>query len=220
MPRRVWVEKERDRLFNRPRHAGGDGSRRAVPALQPGLRAHLGYCPKALVGSSLLDFIHPDDVADTIEQPGQPARLVFENCCRCADGSYRWLAWEHQLGARGKLMYAVAHDITGRKAAEEALHHEYAFRQSIEESLITGLRAIGDLTGRDHLREPGFLPHDRLVAGVNCWSAPAPLFTGRPTKSRPLQHNPEQTQRQRASTGRDASEEERRAPGHPFTCRR
>src|SRR5690606_16971158 len=46
-----------------------------------------------------------------------------------------------------KLVYAVAHDITGRKAAEEALRAESAFRKAMEESVITGLRAI-DLTGR------------------------------------------------------------------------
>ena len=49
----------------------------------------------------------------------------------------------------------MAHDITGRKAAEDALLTEYAFRKSMEESLVTGMRAI-DLTGRITYVNPAF----------------------------------------------------------------
>ncbi len=159
MLRRVRVEKERDRLFNLSLDMlavlGHDGVfRRCNPAFE----RILGHSPEALPGQSLLDYIHPDDVADSVVHlrslaAGTPE--AFENRCRCADGSYRWLAWSINSVPEEKLMYAVAHDITGRKAAEEALHHEYAFRQSMEESLITGLRAI-DLTGRITYVNPAF----------------------------------------------------------------
>ncbi|WP_374263591.1 PAS domain S-box protein [Zoogloea sp.] len=149
--RRVRVEKERDRLFNLSLDMlailGHDGVfRRCNPAFE----RILGHSPESLPGRPLLDFIHPDDVADAIVHlrslaSGTPG--AFENRCRCADGSYRWLAWSVNSVPEERLMYAVAHDITGRKAAEEALHDEYAFRKSMEESLVTGLRAI-DLSGR------------------------------------------------------------------------
>jgi len=157
--RRVRVEKERDRLFNLSLDLlailGHDGVfRRCNPAFE----RILGYAPEDLPGRPMLDFIHPEDVADTIEHlrslaSGTPG--AFENRCRCFDGSYRWLAWSVNSVPEEKLMYAVAHDITGRKAAEQALHDEYAFRQSMEESLVTGLRAI-DLQGEIIYVNPAF----------------------------------------------------------------
>lgn len=149
--RRVQVEKERDRLFNLSLDmlcvVGFDGAfRRCNPAFE-----HiLGHAPEALPGSALLDIVHRDDVAATLEQmrrltSGEPVK--FENRCRCADGSYKWLVWSINPVREEKLVYGVAHDITGRKAAEEALRAESAFRKAMEESVLTGLRAI-DLSGR------------------------------------------------------------------------
>ncbi|NMG46721.1 PAS domain S-box protein [Azoarcus communis] len=149
--RRVQVEKERDRLFNLSLDllavVGLDGTfRRCNPAFE----RILGHSPVELPGKPLLDLVHRDDVASTLEQlrqlaSGQPVK--FENRCLCADGSFKWLVWSINPVRAEKLVYAVAHDITGRKAAEEALRAESAFRKAMEESVITGLRAI-DLTGR------------------------------------------------------------------------
>ncbi|MDO9597624.1 MAG: PAS domain S-box protein [Azoarcus sp.] len=149
--RRVQVEKERDRLFNLSLDmlcvVGLDGSfRRCNPAFE----RILGHSPHDLPGKPMLDLVHRDDVAATLEQlrslaSGQPVK--FENRCLCADGSYKWLVWSINPVRAEKLVYAVAHDITGRKAAEEALRAESAFRKAMEDSVITGLRAI-DLSGR------------------------------------------------------------------------
>ena len=159
MRRRVRVEKERDRLFNLSLDMLAvlslDGVfRRCNPAFE----RVLGHRPDELPGRSFLDFIHAEDVAETIEHlrslaSGTPG--AFENRCRCADGSYKWLAWSVNSVPEERLMYAVAHDITGRKAAEEALRGEYAFRQAMEESLVTGLRAI-DLNGEIIYVNPAF----------------------------------------------------------------
>lgn len=148
---RVRVEKERDRLFNLSLDllciVGLDGVfRRANPAFE----RILGYLPDELPGRPLLDIVHADDVPFAIEQlrrlaDGQP--VSFEIRCRCADGSFRWLDWSINPVREEKLVYAVAHDITGRKAGEEALRAESAFRKAMEESVMTGMRAI-DLTGR------------------------------------------------------------------------
>ncbi len=149
--RRVQVEKERDRLFNLSLDllcvVGLDGSfRRCNPAFE----RVLGYRAEHLQGQALLDLVHPEDAAATLTQlrrlaAGEPVN--FENRCRCLDGSYKWLVWSINPVSQEKLVYAVAHDITGRKAAEEALRAESAFRKAMEESVVTGLRAI-DLTGR------------------------------------------------------------------------
>jgi PAS domain S-box-containing protein len=149
--RRVQVEKERDRLFNLSLDLlcilGLDGTfRRANPAFD----RILGYPQDDLPGRPLLDLVHPDDIAETVAQMrrltgGEPVN--FENRCRCCDGSFKWLAWSINPVREERLVYAVAHDITGRKAGEDALRAESTFRRAMEESVLTGMRAI-DLEGR------------------------------------------------------------------------
>ncbi len=149
--RRVQVEKERDRLFNLSLDilcvVGLDGRfRRCNPAFE----RILGHVPDELSGQALIDFVHADEVGSTLEQMRCLAAgeaVKFENRCRCADGSYKWLVWSINPVPEEQLVYAVAHDITGRKAAEEALRAESTFRKAMEDSMLTGLRAI-DLSGR------------------------------------------------------------------------
>jgi PAS domain S-box-containing protein len=159
MARRVRVEKERDRLFNLSLDilsiVNADGSfRRCNPAFE----RLLGYPVVQMPGRMLIEFVHDDDVAATMEQlrqlaNGQP--VSFENRIRCADGRFRWLMWSINPVPEERLFYAVAHDVTGRKDTEEALRAESAFRRAMEESVITGLRAI-DLTGRITYVNPAF----------------------------------------------------------------
>ncbi|GAB1425827.1 hypothetical protein MASR2M16_30610 [Thauera terpenica] len=149
--RRVQVEKERDRLFNLSLDilcvVGLDGRfRRCNPAFE----RILGHAPDELPGQALIDFVHADEVGSTLEQMRRLATgeaVKFENRCRCADGGYKWLVWSINPVREEQLVYAVAHDITGRKAAEEALRAESTFRKAMEDSMLTGLRAI-DLSGR------------------------------------------------------------------------
>jgi PAS domain S-box-containing protein len=149
--RRVQAEKERDRLFNLSLDMlaifTAEGTfRRANPAFE----RVLGMSPEQLLGTPLLDLVNVDDVvatADFLRELTQGRQATFENRCRRADGSYRWLMWSINPVPEEKLFYAVAHDITERRAAEESLRAEYAFRRAMEESVITGLRAI-DMEGR------------------------------------------------------------------------
>jgi PAS domain S-box-containing protein len=188
---RVRVEKERDRLFNLSLDMlavlGHDGVfRRCNPAFE----RVLGYAQPEVLGHSLLDFIHAEDVADTVAHlrslaSGTPG--AFENRCRCADGGYKWLAWSVNSVPEEKLMYAVAHDITGRKAAEDALRAQSAFRQAMEESLVTGLRAI-DMSGKIIYVNPAFCrmtgwSREELVGAV----APFPYWPRDSIET--LQHN-------------------------------
>ncbi len=151
MQRRVQVERERDRLFNLSLDllciVDLEGRfRRCNPAFE----RVLGHDPATLPGALMIDFVHAEDVASTLDNMrrlagGEP--VSFENRCRCADGSYKWLAWSVNPVRGEGLVYAVAHDVTGRKAAEDALRAESAFRKAMEDSVVTGLRAI-DLSGR------------------------------------------------------------------------
>ena len=92
--------------------------------VNPSFLRVLGYSEDELVGQSYLDFIHPDDVGPTIEiidrylKRGRKV-MRFENRYRTKDGDYRWLTWTSNPNAANGLTYAIAHDITDRKKAEE-----------------------------------------------------------------------------------------------------
>lgn len=157
--RRVRVEKERDRLFNLSLDmlciAGMDGSFRRV---NPAFGRVLGYSAEDITGRPLLDYVHPEDLAATVDvlrqlAAGQP--VSFEGRWRAADGRYRWLLWAINPVPEEKLLYAVAHDITDRREDEEKLKSAFAFRRAMGESLVTGIRAI-DLEGRIIFVNPAF----------------------------------------------------------------
>jgi PAS domain S-box-containing protein len=89
-------------------------------------QTHLGWRPDELEGRILLDFVHPDDLAETrisaveVEgrQPGAPVHGHI-NRYRHRDGSYRTVEWRaHRYGDR---IYGVARDVSDRVAADAAL---------------------------------------------------------------------------------------------------
>jgi PAS domain S-box-containing protein len=157
--RRLEVEKERDRLFSLSLDMlcimDVPGTFRRV---NPAFKKILGYPADTLLERQLLDFVHDDDMTVTqlqFRELANGAPRNFENRFRCADGRYKWLMWSVNPVIEEGLLYAVAHDITGRKEAEQALRAEYAFRQAMEASVMTGLRAI-DLQGRIIYVNAGF----------------------------------------------------------------
>ncbi|MFH0976580.1 MAG: PAS domain S-box protein [Spirochaetota bacterium] len=103
--------------------------------LNPEWEKTLGYSITELKGRKFLEFVHEDDVEKTkavISQlESQKQVLNFENRYRCKDGSYRWIEW--RSFPSGKMIYAVARDITGRKRIENALREsEEKYRTLIE----------------------------------------------------------------------------------------
>lgn len=157
--RRVQVEKERDRLFNLSLDMlcilDLHGRFRRV---NPAFDKVLGYPSDDIVGKVLSQFVHDDDHDATLYQlhqlaTGAPAS--FENRFRCQDGRHKWLVWSINPVVEEGLLYAVAHDITDRKQAEQALRAEYAFRKAMEESVVNGLRAI-NMDGRIIYVNPAF----------------------------------------------------------------
>jgi PAS domain S-box-containing protein len=91
--------------------------------LNPQWEETLGYSRVELEGRVLLDFVHPDDAEATRAALGvlasQGALLNFVNRYRRKDGSYRWLEWRSRPS--GRLIHAVARDITERKRVEQEL---------------------------------------------------------------------------------------------------
>ncbi len=83
----------------------------------------LGYRLEDLEGHKFLDYVHPEDIDDTIKELSklshQENTLNFINRYRCFDGSYRWIEW--RSFPVGNIVYAAARDITDRKQVEIAL---------------------------------------------------------------------------------------------------
>ncbi|HLO49430.1 MAG TPA: PAS domain S-box protein [Kamptonema sp.] len=80
----------------------------------------LGYSAKELEGQLFLEFVHPDDIASTLEVMSNLSEhnpvFHFTNRYRAKDGNYRYLEW--RAVPCGDLIYAAARDITERKQAE------------------------------------------------------------------------------------------------------
>jgi PAS domain S-box-containing protein len=85
----------------------------------------LGFTCHELLARPYLDFVHPDDRESTLAEVekvrGGAQVLQFENRYRCRDGSYRWFSWTAVPVLDEQLGYAVARDITERRAASEQL---------------------------------------------------------------------------------------------------
>jgi PAS domain S-box-containing protein len=99
----------------------------------------LGYPLDQLEGAKFMDYVHPDDVAETqsVMQTltQQHEILNFVNRYRCRDGSYRWIEWRSV--PVGTVVYAAARDITHRLQSELDL-------QSTKEQLELVLQASSE----------------------------------------------------------------------------
>ncbi|MET0321567.1 MAG: ATP-binding protein [Duganella sp.] len=129
-----------------------------INTVNPAWKDVLGYEESELVGSNLLDHIHPDDLDRTAEAARQMSEgesfARFDNRYRHKNGTFRWISWSTRPDAGS--IYAVGRDFTAEKEQSEALRSaEDALRQAQK------MEAVGQLTGG--------LAHDfnNLLAGIS-----------------------------------------------------
>ncbi|MGB8832040.1 MAG: response regulator [Candidatus Sulfotelmatobacter sp.] len=105
--------------------------------LNPSWQRVLGFTSAELAARPRTDFIHPEDQARTSAefariQQGESA-VAFENRYRCKNGEYKWLLWNAVSVPEKQLIFAVARDITTRKAAEDEVRaSEERYRKLFE----------------------------------------------------------------------------------------
>lgn len=118
---RLKAEEERDRFFTVSLDllciAGTDGY---FKRLNPAWHEVLGWSIDELKAKPFLDFVHPDDIAETQKEVGKlttgVSTISFNNRYRCKDGSYKWLSWN--TTPFGDILYAAATDVTDLKNAQ------------------------------------------------------------------------------------------------------
>jgi PAS domain S-box-containing protein len=118
------AEAERNRLFELSLDlfciAGLDGFFRRV---NPAFERVLGHSPDELTSQPFIDFVHPDDreatLAEVEKLAGGAITIDFENRYRCADGSYKWLAWRSMPVPEEGIIFAVARDISAQKELQQ-----------------------------------------------------------------------------------------------------
>jgi diguanylate cyclase (GGDEF)-like protein/PAS domain S-box-containing protein len=94
--------------------------------LNPAWEQLLGWTREELQSRPLQEFLHPEDVEQTLELllggGSRPSQLEnFTNRYRHRDGSWRWLLWSARCD--GDTWYAAAKDVTDRMWLErQALH--------------------------------------------------------------------------------------------------
>lgn len=85
----------------------------------------LGYNQEDIENRQFLDFVHPDDIDDTLKAMGNLALqsnvFGFTNRYLCSDGTYRFIEW-HSVPVGDKI-YAAARDVTLRKIEEMEIIH-------------------------------------------------------------------------------------------------
>lgn len=109
-----------------------------ILTVNPAWTEVLGWREDELIGSSLLDLIHPDDLEHTraaaASHEAGTSYSSFENRYRHRDGSYRWISWSTR--PTDAVITAVGRDITmDKEAAEALLRTEEALRQAQEREL-------------------------------------------------------------------------------------
>jgi PAS domain S-box-containing protein len=100
--------------------AGFDGYLRE---LNPAWERVLGFTVEELKSKPFIEFVHPDDIAPTLEtwtrqlNEGRPS-ISFDNRYITKSGEYRWLSWNALPVLDEQTTYFVTRDITEQKKAE------------------------------------------------------------------------------------------------------
>ncbi len=117
---------ELDRFFNHPLTPmcvlGGDGY---FKNMNPVCGTMFGYSREELLSLPFLHAVHPDDreraAADVRRVMTENVNTEYEIRIVCKDGSSKWMAWSVVPFPGQQECYAVGHDVTDRRHAEEAL---------------------------------------------------------------------------------------------------
>jgi PAS domain S-box-containing protein len=100
----------------------------------------LGWDPDELVGEKVKNYIHPEDMDDTVGTLSGlflgTKNLVtdFTNRCLRKDGTYRWISWSASI--KGQQIFALGTDVTEKIQFEHELTIQGLVLESISEGVV------------------------------------------------------------------------------------
>ncbi len=116
-----------------------------------------GYQPEELIGQKYIDLVAPEDVDKTnkiaLKIMSGKETSNFENRYMHKDGSFVEVMWASFWSEKEQMMFAVAHDNTERKRAEERLRGQRNFTHAITNNIGEGIYAL-DPEGRVTFMNP------------------------------------------------------------------
>jgi len=102
-----------------------------------------GYKPEELMGRRFIELVIPEDHQETIRSVravrAEKGRTQFENRTRRKDGQVVTVLWSTYWSETERSMFCVAHDITQRKLAEDAIRASEERIRKIIENMLVGL---------------------------------------------------------------------------------
>jgi PAS domain S-box-containing protein len=115
--------------------------------VSPMFESTLGWTNEEMTSHQWTHFVHPDDIAPSVTEATNlfdgNELIAFENRYRHKDGSYRWFSWNAQPDSEKQVIYAVAVDITERKAAHQKIQEQAALLNIATDAII-----VRDLNNR------------------------------------------------------------------------
>lgn len=81
-----------------------------------GFTTTFGYSPSEVIGKSIKEYLHPDDLDLTVQEIARLSKgkqsARFQNRCRSKNGSFRLMSWVATPDPMSGVIYAAARDIT------------------------------------------------------------------------------------------------------------
>ena len=97
----------------------------AFLATNPATTKLLGYSEKEITAKPFIEFVHPDDKQNTLDEIERQTKLGsslnFENRYLCKNNTYSLLSWSASFSKEEKNTYATARDITKERLIEHEL---------------------------------------------------------------------------------------------------